>query len=116
MCNLALFGRNSGKRRYLLGHPLAAAVWTHRAALFKVRDVKNLGKFLVAILTEQNVVRHGRFLLDRSSLHIYGSAPGYLWKPRSLYPSREVGRTCTNCGRATVYGMAAIPVSASANY
>jgi hypothetical protein len=53
-----------------LGHPLAAAVWTHRAALFKVRDVKNLGKFLAAILTEKNVLRHGRFLLDPSSLHI----------------------------------------------
>jgi hypothetical protein len=70
MCNLAFLGRNGGKRRYLLGHPLAAAVWTHRAVLFKVRDVKNLGKFLVAILTEKNVVRHGRFLLDRSSFHI----------------------------------------------
>ena len=87
MCNLAFLGRNGGKRRYFWGHPLAAAVWTHRAALFKVRDVKNLGKFLVAILTEKNVVRHGRFLLDRSSFHIYSSAPGYRWKPRSLYPS-----------------------------
>jgi len=42
---------------------------THRAALFKIRDVKYLGKFLLAILTEKNVVRHGRFLLDPSSLH-----------------------------------------------
>jgi hypothetical protein len=51
-----------------LGHPLAVAVWTQHAALFKVRDVKNLGKFFAAILTEKNVVRHGRFLLE--PLHI----------------------------------------------
>ena len=69
MRNLTLLGRNGGERRYLLGHPLAAAVWTHHAALFKVRDVKNLGKFFVAIQTEKNVVRHGRFLLDLSSHH-----------------------------------------------
>jgi hypothetical protein len=25
LCNLAFLGRNGGKRRYLLGHPLAAA-------------------------------------------------------------------------------------------
>jgi hypothetical protein len=65
---LALLRRDGGKRRYPLGHPLAAAVWAHHAALFEVRDVENLGKFFVAILTEKNVLRHGRFLLDRSSL------------------------------------------------
>jgi hypothetical protein len=65
---LALLGRDGGERRYRLGHPLAAAVWAHHAALFEVRDVENLGKFFVAILAEKNVVRHGRFLLDPSSL------------------------------------------------
>ena len=71
MCNLAFLGRNSGKRRNLLGHPLAAAVWTHRAALFKVRDVKNLGKFFAAVLTEKYVLGHDRFLLDQFlSAHI----------------------------------------------
>ena len=66
---LALLERDGGERRYRLGHPLAAAVWAHHVALFEVRDVENLGKFFVAILTEKNVVRHGRFLLDPSSLH-----------------------------------------------
>ena len=70
MRNLAFLGRNGGERRYLLGHPIAAAVWTHHAALFKFRDVKNLGKFFVAIQAEKNVMRHGRFLLNTSSLHI----------------------------------------------
>jgi hypothetical protein len=65
---LALLGRDGGERRYPLGHPLAAAVWAHHAALFEVRDMENLGKFFVAILTEKNVLRHGRFLLDPSSL------------------------------------------------
>jgi hypothetical protein len=70
MRNLALLGRNGGERRYLLGHPLAAAVWAYHAALFEVRDVKNLGKFFVAIQTQKNVMRHGRFLLNTSSLHL----------------------------------------------
>jgi hypothetical protein len=39
------------------------------AALFKVSDVKNLGKLFVAILAEKYVLRHGCFLLDPSSLH-----------------------------------------------
>jgi hypothetical protein len=47
-----------------LGHPLAAAVWAHHATFFEVRDVENLGKFFVAILTEKNVVRHDRFFLN----------------------------------------------------
>lgn len=67
MRNLALLGRDGGKRRHPLGHPLAAAVWAHHAALFEIRDVENLGKFFVAILTEKNVLRHGRFLLNVSS-------------------------------------------------
>jgi hypothetical protein len=65
---LALLGRDGGERRYPLGHPLAAAVLAHHAALFEVRDMENLGKFFVAILTEKNVLRHGHFLLDPSSL------------------------------------------------
>ena len=66
--NLALLGRNGGERRYLLGHTLAAAVRADYAALFEISDVKNLGKFFFAILAEKNVLRHGRFLLDPSSL------------------------------------------------
>jgi hypothetical protein len=66
---LALSGRNGGERRYLLGHALAAAVRADYAALFEISDVKNLGKLFVAILAEENVLRHGRFLLDPSSLH-----------------------------------------------
>jgi hypothetical protein len=68
MCNLALLGRDGRKRRYRLGHPLAAAVWAHHTTFFEISDVENLGKFFVAILTEKNVLRHGRFLLDPSSL------------------------------------------------
>jgi hypothetical protein len=60
---LALLGRDGRKRRYRLGHPFAAAVWAHNVALLEVGDVEKLGKFLVAIPTEKNVVRH-----DRSSL------------------------------------------------
>jgi hypothetical protein len=44
-------------------------VWAHHTALFKIRDVKNPVEFLVAVLAEKNVVRHGPFLLDPSSLH-----------------------------------------------
>ena len=69
MRKLTLLGCHDGERRYLLGHALTAAVWTDHAALFEIRDVKNLGKLFVAILAEKNVVRHGRFLLDLSSLH-----------------------------------------------
>jgi len=65
--NLALLGRNGGERRYLLGHTLAAAVRADYAALFEISDVKNLGELFVAILTEKNVLRHGRFLLNVSS-------------------------------------------------
>jgi hypothetical protein len=68
MRNLALLGRDGRKRRYRLGHPLAAAVWAHHTTFFEISDVENLGKFFVAILTEKNVLRHGRFLLDPSSL------------------------------------------------
>jgi hypothetical protein len=69
MRNLVFLGGNRGERRYLLGHPLAAAVWTHHTALRKIRDVKNLGEFFVAILAEKNVVRHVPFLLDPSPFH-----------------------------------------------
>jgi hypothetical protein len=69
MRNLTFLGGNRGERRYLLGHPLAATVWTHHTALCKIRDVKNLREFFVAILAEKNVVRHGPFLLDPPSLH-----------------------------------------------
>jgi hypothetical protein len=68
MRNLALPGRNGGERRYLLGHAIAAAVRADYAALFEISDVKNLRKLFVAILTQEDVLRHGRFLLDRSSL------------------------------------------------
>ena len=67
--NLALLGRNGGERRYLLDHALAAAVRADYADLFEISNVKNQSKLLVAILAEENVLRHGRFLLDPSSLH-----------------------------------------------
>ena len=60
MRNLTLPGGNGGERRYHLGHPLAAAVWTRHAALFEVRDVEGLGELLVAILAVKNVLGHGR--------------------------------------------------------
>jgi hypothetical protein len=69
MRNLALPGRNGGERRHLLGYALAAAVGADYAALFEISDMKNPGKLFVAILAEKNVLRHGRFLLDPSSLH-----------------------------------------------
>jgi hypothetical protein len=68
MRKLALFRGHGGERRYLLSNSLAAAAWTDHATLFEIRDVKNLGKLLVAIHAEKNVVRHGRFLLHLSSL------------------------------------------------
>jgi hypothetical protein len=49
MRNLALLGSDGGEVRYRLGHPLAAALGTHHAALFEISDVENLGKLLVAI-------------------------------------------------------------------
>ena len=67
MRDLAFLGRDGGERRYLLGHALAAAVRADYAALFEISDVKNLGELFVAILTEKNVLRHGRFLLNVSS-------------------------------------------------
>jgi hypothetical protein len=66
--NLALHGRNSGKCRYLQGHTLAAAVGADYAALSEISDMKNAGEFLAAILAEENVMRHGRFLFAPSSL------------------------------------------------
>jgi len=69
MCNLALLGCSGGERRYLLGHALAAAVRADYAALFEISDVKNPGKLFVAVLAEKNVLRHGRFLLEPSSLY-----------------------------------------------
>jgi hypothetical protein len=39
-------------------------------ALFEISDVQNPGEFLVTILAEKNVLRHGHFLLDRFSAHI----------------------------------------------
>ena len=68
MRNLALLGRNGGELRELLGHALAAAVRADYTALFEISDVKNPGKLFVAVLAEKNVLRHGRFLLDPSSL------------------------------------------------
>ena len=53
--DLALSGGNSGKRRYNLVHPLAAAKWTRYATLFDVGDVESLIEFLLAILTEKNI-------------------------------------------------------------
>jgi hypothetical protein len=58
MRNLALPGRNSRERRYLLGHALAAAVRADYAALVEISDVKNSGELFVAILAEENVLRH----------------------------------------------------------
>ena len=55
MRNLTLPGGNGGERRYHLGHPFAAAVWTLHAAFFEVRDVESLGELLVAILAVKNV-------------------------------------------------------------
>jgi hypothetical protein len=69
MRNLALPGRNGRERRYLLGHALAAAVGADHVTLFEIGDVKNPGKLFVAILAKENVLRHGRFLLNPSSLH-----------------------------------------------
>jgi hypothetical protein len=53
--NLTLLGGNGGERRYRLGYPLAAAVWTLHPALFKLRDVESLGELLVAILAVKYV-------------------------------------------------------------
>jgi hypothetical protein len=58
--NLTLPGGNGGERRYHLSYSLAAAVWTRHAALFEFRDVESLGELPVAILTEKNVLGHGR--------------------------------------------------------
>jgi len=41
--------------------PLAAAVWTRHFALFAIGDVEVLGELFLAILAEENVLRHGRF-------------------------------------------------------
>jgi hypothetical protein len=68
MRNLALPGRNSGELCYLLCHPLTAAVRADNTTLFEFGDVKILVKFFVAILAEKDVLRHGRFLPDLSSL------------------------------------------------
>jgi hypothetical protein len=70
MCNLTLLGRNGGKRRYLLGYLLAAAMGAYHDALLEIRDVKNLGEFLMAIQAEKNVLRH----VDSPPLYHYGSA------------------------------------------
>jgi hypothetical protein len=67
MRDLTLLGRNGGKRRDLLGHTLAAAVGADYIAFFEVSDAKNAGEFFAAILAEENVLWHGRFLLDRCS-------------------------------------------------
>jgi hypothetical protein len=68
MGNLALFGCNGGKLRYLLGYALAATLRADCTALFEISDMQHSGKLFVAILTEKNVLRHGHFLLDPSSL------------------------------------------------
>jgi hypothetical protein len=68
MRNLALLGRNGGEGRYLLDHALTAAKRADYGALFEISDVKYLGELFVAILAEENILRHGRFLLDPSSL------------------------------------------------
>lgn len=52
-------GSNSGKRHYLLGHSLAAAVWALHPALFDVRDVESPGELLFVILTDKNALGHG---------------------------------------------------------
>ena len=71
IAKLALLGCHGGERRYLLAHALAAAVRTDNATLFEIRDVKNLGKFFGAVLTEKYVLGHDRFLLDQFlSAHI----------------------------------------------
>ncbi|MGD0777048.1 MAG: hypothetical protein ABSC05_29870, partial [Candidatus Solibacter sp.] len=49
----------------------AFRVRTDNATLFEIRDVKNLGKFFAAVLTEKYVLGHDRFLLDQFlSAHI----------------------------------------------
>ena len=40
---------------------LAAAVWARHVALVAVGDVEMLGEFFLAVLAEENVLRHGRF-------------------------------------------------------
>jgi len=69
MLNLALLGCDNGERRYLLGHALAATVRADYIALFEISEVNDLCKLFAAILAHENVLRHGRFLLDPSSLH-----------------------------------------------
>jgi hypothetical protein len=66
--NLALLGRNRGERCDLFDHLLATAMWADSSARFEISDMKNLGKFFVAVLAEKNVLRHSRSLLDVSSL------------------------------------------------
>jgi|SRR6185369_14652261 len=40
---------------------LASAVWARHVALVAVGDVEMLGEFFLAVLAEENVLRHGRF-------------------------------------------------------
>ena len=78
MRNLALPGRNGRERRYLVGHALAAAVRADYAALVEISDVKNSGELFVAILAEENILRHGRFLIDRPRC-TYNTARSAFW-------------------------------------
>jgi hypothetical protein len=40
---------------------LAAAVWARHVALVAIGDVEMLGEFFLAVLAEENVLRHGCF-------------------------------------------------------
>jgi hypothetical protein len=68
MRKLALFSGHGGERGYLLGYPLPAAVRADDSAFIEISDVKRPSEFLVAVLAEKNVLRHGPTLLDLSSL------------------------------------------------
>ena len=76
MGELAFLGCHGGERRYLLGHPLASAVWADHVALFEISDMKNLGKFFVAIQAVKNVMRHNTILFVPiiALLIVYGKA------------------------------------------
>ena len=90
-CNLALLCSDGGERRQFLGHSLAPAVGTHNPTLFQFCNMKIPGEFLLAILTEKDILAHGRS--PATSPRPSVSARKYSAVPSSMFhhsPSKSI--------------------------
>jgi hypothetical protein len=103
MPGLTFLRCHGGELRHLLFDLFAATVRAHDAALFQLRHVEILGEFLVAILTEKNVLTHGHSPGTIIAPNLASGNPNYGPNPISSEETKVGSRSADQGRNASLY-------------